>query len=45
MPTSHLLTKAALAVAALMYMDSKHYISKDLKDIVTAVKVKRKVLE
>ncbi|KAI9285526.1 hypothetical protein BC943DRAFT_292248 [Umbelopsis sp. AD052] len=45
MAPSHLLSKAALALAAMVYVDSKYYISKDISEIVTGLKMKNVVLK
>jgi hypothetical protein len=45
MPSANLLTKAALAVASLMYLDSKLYLSKDVQEIATGIKTKNYIME
>lgn len=45
MPAANVLTKAALAVASLMYLDSKLYLSKDLKEIANGIKTKNYIME
>ncbi|KAJ2961276.1 hypothetical protein NQZ79_g3466 [Umbelopsis isabellina] len=45
MPSANLLTKAALAVASLMYLDSKLYLSKDLGEIANGIKTKNYIME
>lgn len=45
MAPAHLISKAALALAAMVYVDSKYYISKDISEIMTGLKMKNAVLK
>jgi hypothetical protein len=45
MAPSHLISKAALALAAMVYVDSKYYISKDISEIMTGLKMRKVVLK
>lgn len=44
MPASHMVTKAALALASLMYLDSKYYLRQELGEIASGLKAKNQVL-
>lgn len=45
MAPAHLISKAALALAAMVYVDSKYYISKDVSEIMNGLKTKKFVLK
>jgi hypothetical protein len=45
MAPAHLISKAALALAAMVYVDKKYYISKDISEIMTGIKTKNGVLK
>ncbi|CAO3672614.1 unnamed protein product [Umbelopsis ramanniana] len=45
MTPAHLISKAALALAAMVYVDSKYYISKDVSEIMNGLKTKNFVLK
>jgi hypothetical protein len=44
MVPSNLIPKVALALASLMYVDSKHYLSNDISEIITGLKTRKVVL-